>query len=252
MTNDLTTQPTNAVTSLADGLLRIAADPSVDPARIRELYAIHREMQADQAKAAFAAALRAMQAEMPRVKKNGVIDLGRDKETGKSRGTIPFARWEDVDAIARPIWQRHGFGVTFGEASVNETGVKWTATWYHQAGHSQQNSITLPPDAGHGRNPVQARGSTNSYAKRYLVEDFCNIVREGADDDGKAAGTKYITEAQADELRTLLAAVGRQEGPMLDRFFAGSVRSVDEIEVGQGYVGFKSTLEQMRKSKQGT
>jgi len=61
---DLAPHHSNPVATLAEGLLRIAADPSVDPARIRELYAIHREMQADQAKAAFAAALRLMQAEM--------------------------------------------------------------------------------------------------------------------------------------------------------------------------------------------
>jgi hypothetical protein len=237
-------QPANPVASLAEGLLRIAADPSVDPARIRELYAIHREMQADQAKAAFAASLRAMQAEMPRVKKNGVISLGAGK------GAIPFARWEDIDAIVRPIMRSHGFSVTFSETAVSETGIRWTATWYHEAGHSEQNSISLPPDGGPGRNAVQARGSTNSYAKRYLAEDFLNIVREGADDDGKAGGTKYITEAQADELRMLLTATGRQEGAMLDKFFAGSVRSVDEIEVGQGYVGFKSTLEQLRNAAQ--
>jgi hypothetical protein len=97
---------------------------------------------------------------------------------------------------------------------------------------------------------VQSSASTNSYARRYLTADFVNLISEGADDDGKAAGTKYITEAQADELRLLLTATGRHEGAMLDKFFAGSVRSVDEIEVGQGYIGFKSTLEQLRNAAQ--
>jgi hypothetical protein len=229
--------------SLSAALARAAADPTIDPQRMRELHAIHREIVADEAKAAFNEALRALQAEMPRVKKNGTVNLVRD---GKDLGAYRFATWEDIDAIVRPLLEKHGFAVTFSEAASDANGIRWAATWRHNAGHSEQNFITLPPDSGHGRNPLQARGSTSSYAKRYLAEDFCNIVREAADDDGKRGGTVYISPEQCDIIRGLLKDADRQEGPFLDRLFAGVVRSVEEIEDGTSYMAAKSTLEGLK------
>jgi hypothetical protein len=165
---------------------------------------------------------------MPRVKKNGSIELGEDKK-GNSRA-IPFATWEDVDDVVRPIMHRHGFSVTFSSDNKNEMGITWTATHRHVAGHSEQNSMILPLDTGPGRSPIQAAGSTNSYAKRYLVEDFYNIVREKADDDGHAAGVKFLTAAQVDELTALLRETKTETGRWLQA--VPGTRSLEEIEIG--------------------
>lgn len=226
--------------SLAAALARAAADPTIDPQRMRELHAIHREIVADEARVQFNESLHALQSAMPRVKKNGTVTLGE-------KGSYRFATWEDIDTIVRPILREHGFSVTFSEASKDEKGNRWSATWRHISGHSEQNFITLPPDSGAGRNPLQAAGSTNAYAKRYLTEDFCNIVREAADDDGVAGGKRYIDAKKADELRALLKEVGRQESTFLERLFAGAVRSFDEIEDGTGYLAAKSTLEGLKR-----
>lgn len=184
---------------LAAALARAAADPTIDPQRMRELHAIHREIVADEAKAAFNEALRAMQSEMPRVKKNGTVSLG-------GKGSYRFATWEDIDTIVRPMLQKHGFSVTFSEVSSDANGIRWSATWRHSEGHSDINFITLPADGGAGRNPLQARGSSSAYAKRYLTEGFCNIVREDADDDGVRGGTKFITDDEVKQLDGLLTA----------------------------------------------
>jgi hypothetical protein len=178
-------------------------NPAIDVSKLDALLRMQREVAADDARAQFNRALHEAQAEMPRVKKNGSINLVKD---GVSKGELRFATWEDVDSVVRPIMTKHGFSVTFSSPQKTETGIVWTATHRHLSGHQETNSITLAPDTGAGRNALQAAGSTNSYAKRYLVEDFYNIVREGADDDGKRGGTVYATEEQVDEIRELLRA----------------------------------------------
>ena len=234
--------------SLAAALARVAADPNIDPARMRELHAIHREIVADEARAAFHEALRAMQREMPRVKKNGTVSLVKD---GVDKGSYRFATWEDIDTIVRPILDRYGFSVTFSEVASDANGIRWAATW-RRAGHAEQNFITLPADAGHGRNPLQARGSTSSYAKRYLTEDFCNIVREAADDDGVRGGRKYLDAERVAELEGLAHAVGRDEVQLLDGMFGGAIRSFAEISSEEGYAAVRNTLARLQRQKKGS
>lgn len=224
-------------TSLLAAIERMARDPTVDADKLERLLAMQERMEARHAEAEFNRALHAAQMEMPRVSKRGTIELG-------GKGSIAFARWEDIDAVLRPIMQRHGFSLSF-DSSARESqggGAVVSGTLRHSGGHSKTASMSLPLDSGPGRNNLQAMGSTLSYGKRYVAEMLFNIVREGDDDDGKRGGTRYITEAQADELRGLARQAGRQEGQILDRMFAGAVRSFDELETGPSHIAVKNML----------
>lgn len=240
---------TTPATTVLNTIVALAKDPSVDVTKLEALLGMQERMERRQAEAEFFQALRAAQQAMPRVKKNGTIQLGKDKDSGQSRGAIPFATYEDVDAVVRPIMERFGFSVTFSEAESGDKGIRWSATHRHMAGHAETNFLTLPADNGPGRNPLQARGSTNSYAKRYLMEDFYNIVREGADDDGKRGGKRYIKPEEADELSALCKEVGRQEGQFLDSMFGGTIRSFDEMEPGAGYLAARNMLMRMHAAQ---
>jgi hypothetical protein len=222
-------------------LVRIALnDDRISETKLEALLRMSRDIESDDARRQFNKALHDAQREMPRVKKNGTIDLGEDKQTGKKRGEIPFATWEDVDAAVRPIMQRHGFSVTFSCEGKTEHGILWTATHRHVAGHSEQNSIVVPLDTGPGRSPIQAAGSTQSYAKRYLVEAFYNIVRESQDDDGRASGERYITEEQAEELRVLLNETKTEMGRWLQ--MVPGTRSLEEIPAAALHASRNSLL----------
>lgn len=225
--------------ALLSAIVQLAKDPSVDVTKLEALLGMQERMEARQAERLFNEALTRIQAKAPRIPKNGVVLLGERK------GSYDFAKWEDMDALIGPLLREEGFSVTFSEAGVSEQGIRWSATW-RAFGHAEINYITLPPDSGAGRNALQARGSTNSYAKRYLTEDFLKLVREGADDDGKRGGTKFITDEQAGELRAWIKDAGRQEGPLLDQMFGGTVRSVDELEAeSAGYLAFKNTVSRL-------
>jgi hypothetical protein len=250
LSTEVATQQAQAVAitegpgALLHGIMALARDPSVRVDVIERLVQMQERMEDRQAERDFASALRAAQAEVKQVERLGFVDLtkaGERPKEGAQRG-YRFARDEDLDKMLRPIMDKYGFSIFYDRAPRDGGGLVVTATLLHVGGHSKTSSFPLPIDTGPGRNNLQALGSTDSYAHRYLKEGFFSIVRKGRDDDGVAAGMKFITQIEADELRELCKQAPRQEGPFLDRQFGGNVRSFEEIEAGQGHLAVKNTL----------
>lgn len=222
--------------ALLSAIVGLAKDPEFDVNKLQALMGMQERLEDRQAERAFVRALHDAQAEIPAIAKNGTVALGK--------GSYAFATWEDMDKVLRPIMDKHGFTLSFDMAMRpgEGGGAIITGTLMHADGHSKSAAIPLALDGGPGRNALQAMGSTMSYGRRYVTEMLFNLVRKGADDDGVRGGKKFITEEQAGELRELAKQAGRQEGPFLDRLFAGEVRSFDEIEVGTPFNAAKSTL----------
>lgn len=222
--------------SLLNFVAQAVSDPNTDVGKLRALLEMQREIVADEAKALFNQALRQAQQEMPRVRKDGVIEM-------KDKGSMKFARWEDIDTALRPILDRHGFSLTFDMQAKEGGGGVITATLLHAAGHSKTASIPLALDSGPGRNNLQAMGSTFSYGKRYCTEALFNIVRENGDDDGKLGGTRFITAEQKETLVQLLQETKADTVAFL-RWMG--VDSLDEIEAA-GYIPALNSLQAKKR-----
>lgn len=195
--------------SLMDVIIeRIRAGASLE--ETREFYAFAREIQADEARVAFAADFAAMQAELPEIPKAGRIDIGKGKPQ-------QYALWEDVNERIKPVLTKYGFGLTFRRADTADK-VTVTAILMHKAGHSDETSVPLPIDASGSKNAVQAYGSALSYGKRYSAGLLLNFTSRGEDDDGRAAtngngnGNGHLTEEQLAELQTAIVDAGADIG----------------------------------------
>lgn len=112
-----------------------------------------------------------------------------------------YAKYEDIDAKVRPIYTAEGFSVSFTSKKGSD-GVTYYGTLSHVDGHSRTAEIELPPDKSGSKNDIQAKGSTISYAKRYLLTMLLNIVTADEDDDGDSADP--ISQGQVDEIRALV------------------------------------------------
>lgn len=207
-TAQLATVETEAA-SLLNVIARAAQDPTVDPAKMRELLQLQRDVMADRARAAYRAALAKLQAELPQVEKTGRIEVD-----GKLRSR--FAKLEDIDRAIRPICAAHGFSFSF-DSKPGPNGTTYTCEMSHDGGHAEMKTLTLPTDTGAGRNAVQSVGSTTSYARRYLLGMHLNLVTKDEDDDGQG-GQRLITPEQAEELRTTLEKVGGNPKRFLAHF----------------------------------
>lgn len=208
-----------------DVLMRVLSDPNIPADKLQIVLQTQKDILIDRRREAFQTAFVAMAAEMPQVTKEGVVEL-KNKE-GHRFGSYKYALWEDMDEAIRPILNRHGFALTFSQIANGKGQVVVRGTLMHVDGHSIDAEREMPPDVGPGRNSLQAIGSAISYAKRYLAEGLCNIVRKGEDDDGRSADKKVVTDAQIKELTKLLQAVSTTPETFLRLFVTGAEAMVD-------------------------
>lgn len=191
--SDDTLEPLTPKGGMLAVIERAASNPAIDPAKMMALLELQERLMARQAEIEFNQALARLPA--MRVRKNGRVELGAGK------GGYPFARWEDIDKVIRPLLSAEGFTLAFTSTDrVGEGGgLVVTGTLRHRDGHSMSASMSLPLDSGPGRNNLQAKGSSLSYGKRYCAEMLLNIVREGEDDDG-AGADELISDEECAEL----------------------------------------------------
>jgi len=203
-------QPAN----LLDVIARAARDPSVDLDKMERLIALQERVQDREAVIAFNSALASLQPLLPVIRERGGIK-GRDEKVQST-----YALWEDVNEAIRPLLGKYGFALRFRVERTSDQ-ISVTGILSHQAGHSEETTLSLPTDTSGSKNAVQAVGSSTSYGKRYTAFALLNITSTGEDDDGRKAGEDHpISVAQYDELQKLISDTQTDGGKFLDYLVA--------------------------------
>lgn len=222
---------------LLNAIVQLASNPAIDVAKLSALMEMQERMEARDAERQFNEAMFRVQSKLKPMLKQGTVDLGSGK------GSYKFLRREDLDDELRPIAAAEGFSWSFTQKPAPSGGMTVYIHVRHIAGHTQVSEMELPPDTGPGRSPLQARVSTISFCERVLTEMAFNIVRRGADDDGKLGGVKFIPPEQVQELAELCKKAGRREIDIVERLSQGTIHAFHEIEVGPFFLAVKGTLE---------
>lgn len=176
-----------------------AMDPRVDPAKMRELLAIRKDLKLEEARDQFIAAELKMQRELPIISKRGKIVI-EDKTTGRVKQSTPYARFPDMNRLCKPILQKHGFTIRFYPGNAPDGKITVRVVLSHSGGHQEEATIALPHDPTGSKNATQAVGSSISYAKRYAMVSILNIEDQEEDDDGNLGAGEKINNEQLVEL----------------------------------------------------
>lgn len=175
-------------------LIREAMQSGAQPEYLRELLAVRREWEADEARKAYNSAISEFQRRAP------IIDKA-DKAYDKA-----YARLDRIWREIRPLMGELGLSVTWQVCELREQMCHVEGQLRHRDGHGERLVQDIPlPELIKGQNRAQQMGSANTYAKRYAMCSALGIVT-GDDDDGHAAGTQFLTFDQAQELGELLDA----------------------------------------------
>ena len=209
--------------SLLEVISSAAADPKIDVVKLEKLMDMYERIDGKRAKAAYLAALAALQPQLPVITKHGVINKNEKDESGKKTGRqeamTKYAKWEDVVEGITPKLSEYGFSLSFRVAQPTPDRIVVSAVLGHREGHTEETAISLPIDSTGAKNNVQGWGSSVSYGKRYTAFALLNISARGEDDDGKAAGApETITEEQAAALRTLMEKANIEEQIIFEHF----------------------------------
>lgn len=213
--------PVTEAVALIQAIERAARDPNIDIVKMKELFAMRKEIAAEAAENAFNDALNLTQAEMGQIASDAVNPQTRSK----------YATYAKLDGKLRPIYTRHGFSISFNEGKSEKADhVLVLAHVSHRAGHTRMYQADMPADGkgakgGDVMTRTHAVGAAKSYGKRYLLKDIFNIAVGEEDTDGNDPYPR-ITETQAADLKALVTEHGGNLGKLLKYF---KVSSLEEI-----------------------
>ena len=199
-------------------LMEALRNPDIPADKLQVIAQMRRDVLSDQAREAFMEHFAAFSAELPQVERDGTVELVKD---GRVMGRYSFTTIEGMDIVLRPLLAKHGFAISFSSAD-NATGWVTVTGTLSGWGYERSSTYTLPPDKGPGRNELQARGSSRRYAKRYVTDDLCNVVRKGKDDDARGAMEALIDATQIKELTDLIKATATDEAAFLKTMVSGA------------------------------
>jgi hypothetical protein len=193
MTTELeNTVPVNPMTILE----RLTAQ-QVDPDKLGKVIDLVREWNRDQAVKSFARAMVACQRDMP-----DVIDDAKNSQTGST-----YSLLETVQRIAKPVYTRWGFSLSWSEGPVKDNLREIIMTVRHEDGHTELHRGHYPidgegPKGGKTMSPLQGTVSAHTYAQRDMMRQLFNLVLAGQDRDGEPF--QELSDKQTVEINELL------------------------------------------------
>jgi hypothetical protein len=180
-------------------MLNRAVQSGADIEMIEKLMSLQDRWETGQARKAFDKAIAAAKAKITPIQRNA---------TGHN--SKKYADFAAIAKVVDPILSEHGLSYRFRTAQSDRISV--TCILSHEAGHSEETTLTGPADTSGSKNAIQAIGSTLTYLQRYSLVQMLGLAA-AADDDGKAGGAAVdetppppgsVTEQQEDNIRELL------------------------------------------------
>lgn len=200
-------------------ITHVAARPEIDVERMQALLKMHaeeeerqrriaREDRDDEAKRAWLLGFSKVQADI------GTITRSRKNEHLKSQ----YADLADIERAVTPVLTSHGFSTTAVPIPCDLGGhIRMRLTIGHAGGHERTYEDDFPLDnAGSGgktnKTPIQAKGSTQTYGRRYLKASALDLAF-GDDNDGNHEDppTETVSAEQYVILRDLIEETGTDE-----------------------------------------
>lgn len=155
--------------------LALSKDAAIDV--IERLAALQEKTLAKEAEQSFFRALHAAQEEIPSIEPN------KEVKTGGGKLMYRYASYEQLDKAIRPIYLRHGMGVSFsgGEAPAGKVRVLCCVS--HRDGHAERYQLDLAVSTGAAQlTQTDAELAAQSKAKRRILRNIFNIVDDLEDE----------------------------------------------------------------------
>lgn len=227
-------QPSRAVAMTPVDMLSLAVERGASIETLEKLMGLRERYEASQARKAFDEAVADAKAGIQPVLKN------REGHNGK--------RYADFAAIARtvdPIISEFGLSYRFRTTQTDRINV--TCILSHKDGHSEETTLSGPPDASGSKNAIQAIGSTLTYLQRYTLVQALGLAASEDDDGGKhgTPNVETITEEQVMILRELIEATKADQQGVLAYVRARDLPSI-RADKYEGLLAMLKKKEQRR------
>lgn len=156
--------PAKPEVASVDGFIAQAIASSLPVETMERLFALRKEVKAEQAREAYTAAMAKFQSQCGVIEKKKIV---KDK-SGKER--YRYAQIDDIDDQTRAARTSNGF--SFKTDVVHEPGfITAVVIVTHELGHTEPSSFRVPIDTDSYMSAPQRVAAALTFAKRYA---FCN------------------------------------------------------------------------------
>lgn len=159
-----------------DQLLTLAINKDLDIEKLGKLMELQKQYNEDMARKAFFAAIGDFQATVPEIRKNKKVKF-KDTE-------YHFAPLSDITRQIKEACKACGLSYRW-EIQDTKEEIKVTCLVTHSDGHTEKTTMTASPDVTGSKNPIQARGSSIEYLKRYTLIGALGLSTADSDVDGQ-------------------------------------------------------------------
>lgn len=167
-------------TTTPDQLLTLAVDKNLDIDKLEKLLAMKERWDAQQAEKAFTQALTDFQEQCPDLRKTKKVSF--DTKNGTTE--YNYAPLGDIDRQIKKLMKDHGLSKTWKFTDANGK-IKVACTIQHVEGHKETTEMEADADTTGSKNPIQAKGSTIEYLKRYTLIGALGLTTADQDIDGR-------------------------------------------------------------------
>ncbi|OWT69239.1 MULTISPECIES: ERF family protein [unclassified Achromobacter] len=162
------------------GMMMAAVKQGIPLDQIKEMMAIQRDWEADEARKAFNDSLAAFKAEAVEVLKRREVDF----TSQKGRTNYKHAELSDVVEAVGPALSKHGFAWSWKIDQEKDT-IRVTCILKHRLGHSDSVTLSATADTSGNKNSIQAIASTVTYLQRHTLKAITGVSEKGEDNDGR-------------------------------------------------------------------
>ena len=157
----------------------VQADGNMDVAKLKELLDVQERWEAIQAKKAYVQAMSEFKENPPEIIKDRNVHF----QTSKGTTDYNHATLSNVTACINKALSAHGLTASWVTSQTNGS-IMVTCKITHIMGHSEETSLSAPPDVTGSKNAIQAIGSTVTYLQKYTLLALTGLATHEQDDDG--------------------------------------------------------------------
>lgn len=171
---------------------------------LSKLLDLQERWEKNQARKAFAAAMSAAKADLPKIVKTRKVDF----TTAKGRTNYQYEDLAGIMDQVGPVLSRHGLSIRYRTTAEINQPISVTCIIEHSDGHHEENTLTAGRDDSGNKNSIQQIGSTVTYLQRYTLKAALGLAAAADDDGAKADDTGVITEAEREIILTMVNETG--------------------------------------------
>ena len=177
-------------------MIKMAVEGKADLEKLRELLALQKDWEANEARKAYHKSMASFKANPPKIDKDKAVAYGNTKYNHASLGNV-------TEKISAEL-SKYGLSASWSTKQNGQVCVTCRIT--HELGHSEETTLCAASDTSGSKNAIQAIGSTITYLERYTLLALTGLATYDQDDDGIATGVvEKIDEKQINQILDCIA-----------------------------------------------